>query len=182
MFEQQRALLIRANSATGKKGRLEQQAITQADNLYHQASLSAWFSQFFHRLTKRESHLQDLGRIVTRRTVAGRYLGARAVPIHKIKGSESRSEDFDTSFRPLNPRNHQRWLNIAIVRLLGVDLPPVELIQIGEDYFVRDGHHRISVARTLGQKYIDGLVTVWEVAGAPHVSCAVRLDVENAAV
>ncbi len=41
-------------------------------------------------------------------------------------------------------------------------LPPVDLIQLGDTYFVRDGHHRISVARALGYAYIDANVTVWQ--------------------
>jgi hypothetical protein len=44
-------------------------------------------------------------------------------------------------------------------------LTPVELIQVGDVYFVRDGHHRISVAQAMGQKAIDAEVTVLEVAG-----------------
>jgi hypothetical protein len=41
----------------------------------------------------------------------------------------------------------------------------VELIQIGEVYFVQDGHHRISVARALGQRTIEAQVVVWQVSG-----------------
>jgi hypothetical protein len=52
---------------------------------------------------------------------------------------------------------------VAKARLKGVTLPPVELIQVGDVYFVRDGHHRISVARAFGQEHVDAEVTVWEV-------------------
>jgi ParB-like chromosome segregation protein Spo0J len=48
--------------------------------------------------------------------------------------------------------------------LRGVTLPPVELIQVGDTYFVVDGHHRISAARALKVDHIDATVTVWEVA------------------
>jgi hypothetical protein len=48
---------------------------------------------------------------------------------------------------------------------MATPLPPVELIQVGDVYFVRDGHHRISVARMMGQDSIDAEVTVWETAG-----------------
>ena len=46
-------------------------------------------------------------------------------------------------------------------------MPPVELIQVGQVYYVRDGHHRISVTKAFGQEHIDAEVTVWEVAAAP---------------
>ena len=53
------------------------------------------------------------------------------------------------------------------------DFPPVELIQVGEVYFVRDGHHRISVSRVLGRVEIDAVVTVWSVDGP--LPCATGL-------
>jgi hypothetical protein len=62
-------------------------------------------------------------------------------------------------------------------------MPPVELIRVGDVYFVRDGHHRVSVARALGQAYIDAEVTVWEVksaAGAGGVASTGNLAVQLA--
>jgi hypothetical protein len=44
-------------------------------------------------------------------------------------------------------------------------LPPVQLIQVGDAYFVRDGHHRISVAHHLGQASIDAEVLIWGRSG-----------------
>jgi hypothetical protein len=86
------------------------------------------------------------------------YAGHKSVPIDRMRGSEGRTEDFDDAFYPLHDRLLSRWLSVAAVRLAGEDLPPVELIHIGEIYFVRDGHHRISVAKALGDVYIDAEV------------------------
>ncbi|MFN2186580.1 MAG: hypothetical protein ACK2UU_21575, partial [Anaerolineae bacterium] len=58
-----------------------------------------------------------------------------------------------------------RWLSIARARQQGKDLPPVVLIRVGDVYFVRDGHHRISVAQALGQLDVEARVTVWQVTG-----------------
>lgn len=91
--------------------------------------------------------------------------GIQTVPLGQIRGSEGRSGDFDRDFNPLQDRCRQRWLNVAVARQRGKALPPVELIQVGQVYFVRDGHHRISVARALGQQAIEARVLVWEVAG-----------------
>ncbi len=49
-------------------------------------------------------------------------------------------------------------MRIAIARLTGETLPPVDLVKVGDFYFVRDGHHRISVARALGQQFVDAIV------------------------
>ena len=61
-------------------------------------------------------------------------------------------------FRPLVNHTRDRWVSIAIARHQGINLPPVELIQVGEEYFVRDGHHRVSVAKTFGQATIEAQV------------------------
>ena len=81
-----------------------------------------------------------------------------AIAIEKIVGSESRVHDFDNHFRPLVNHTRDRWVSIAIARHQGINLPPVELIQVGEEYFVRDGHHRVSVAKTFGQATIEAQV------------------------
>jgi hypothetical protein len=88
------------------------------------------------------------------------------VQISKIKGSEGRSDDFDCDFNPIQTRTIHRWMSVATARYEGMSLPPVELIQVDEDYFVRDGHHRISVARAFGEVYIDAEVTVLELESA----------------
>jgi hypothetical protein len=88
--------------------------------------------------------------------------GQLAVPINLIQGSEGRSEDFDRSFNPLKKHNMHRWMGVAMMRLKGRALPAVDLIQIGDIFIVIDGHHRISVARALGEKFIDANVTRWQ--------------------
>ena len=90
-----------------------------------------------------------------------RSLGTRVVSIDQIKGSEGRSQDFDAKFRPLQRHNRDRWLDVAAAIHLGKALPPVDLIQVGEKYYVRDGHHRISVAKAQGQLSIEATITVW---------------------
>jgi hypothetical protein len=72
------------------------------------------------------------------------------VRVTQIVGTVARAGDFDSDFRLLNRELRNRWREVAVAMGRGVD-PPVELIQLGELYFVVDGHHRVSVARTLGR-------------------------------
>ena len=121
----------------------------------------AQFFAFLRKLFLQATHLEPL-HDNNNRAGNGRHLTKlQFVPIEDIEGSEGRSRDFDAQFRPLRKHIQERWINIAIARTKGVQLPPVDLIQIGEKYFVRDGHHRISVARAQGQVVIDAMVTVW---------------------
>lgn len=85
-------------------------------------------------------------------------MGVVNIPLAKIVGSENRVSDFDNTFNPLNEHNRDRWINIALTRRNGASLPPVELIQVGEEYYVRDGHHRISVAKAANQTEIEARI------------------------
>lgn len=95
------------------------------------------------------------------------YAGIQTVPIRQIHGSEGRNSDFDRNFNPLHKRTMQRWMRVYDAWQDGVALPPVELVQVGDEYYVRDGHHRISVAQALGNQYIDAEVTVLESTRCP---------------
>jgi hypothetical protein len=95
-----------------------------------------------------------------------RSAGIVSVPIADIIGSENRCNDFDNTFLPLQTRTWDRWRSIAIAWRRDIVLPPVELIQVGTRYFVRDGHHRLSVAAVFGQADIDANVVVWELTNA----------------
>jgi hypothetical protein len=139
------------------------QAIQTARWHYQNYRFQARLNSLWSRITKRSSKLQDLESFLTPSEVRGSYhLGVCSVPIEKIIGSENRSHDFDNAFHPMNSNNQERWETIAVLKLLGKSLPAVELIQVGSVYFIRDGHHRVSVSKALGQKHIDAAVTVWE--------------------
>ena len=73
--------------------------------------------------------------------------GIQDVPLHQIVGSVSRQRDFDRHFHPLRETSKPRWISISEARFRGNSLPPVDLIKLGDIYFVQDGHHRVSVAR-----------------------------------
>lgn len=76
------------------------------------------------------------------------------VPIVQVVGSAARSSDFDADFRPLSPNLVQRRERLAHHLAAGNEPPPVDLYQLGNLYFVADGHHRISVLRELGRQVV----------------------------
>jgi hypothetical protein len=91
--------------------------------------------------------------------VSERPAGAAVVPLDAIVGTVDRQREFDRRFRPTSGRVRSRWEHIAAAMRRGDSLPPVDLLRIGEIYFVRDGHHRVSVARALKLTDIDAYVT-----------------------
>ena len=86
------------------------------------------------------------------------YRGVRSVPIERIVGSMDRPRDFDRAFRPRQRHTAGRWQSVDRAHLEGKFLPPIELYQLGDVYFVKDGNHRVSVAREKGQQFIDAEV------------------------
>lgn len=120
----------------------------------------ARWRRFWLKLFRRPVQIQSLKNLESTQVILeSHYRGISAVPIAQIRGSENRSQDFDDRFYPLHGHSEERWLNIARAMLQDQALPPVELIRVGETYYVRDGHHRVSVARALGQQAIDAVVT-----------------------
>lgn len=86
------------------------------------------------------------------------YLGLRQVDVNEIVGSVSRYHDFDRAFLPKRTHTRERWESVDKAHIQDVILPPIELYKIGHIYFVKDGNHRVSVARERGQVYIDAFV------------------------
>lgn len=113
---------------------------------------------FLGKLTGRESRLADLAQVHAVARQAPRSSGVVNVPLARIVGSEGRTHDFDGAFRPLSDCTRDRWVSIAAAYRNHIPLPPVVLIQVADEYYVRDGHHRVSVARAVGQVEIEGRV------------------------
>jgi hypothetical protein len=85
-------------------------------------------------------------------------LGLQTVDLDSIVGTVDRPKGFDREFRPTTPQVRVRWERIATAMRRGEPMPPVDLFRIGEVHFVRDGHHRVSVARALGLETIEARV------------------------
>ena len=85
-------------------------------------------------------------------------LGLQSIPLDSIVGTVDRTKEFDRAFRPTSPRLRARWQRIAEAQRRGESFPPISVYRIGELHFVRDGHHRVSVARALGRTDIDAYV------------------------
>lgn len=87
------------------------------------------------------------------------HKGLQVIPTDAIVGTVDRGKEFDRSFRPTSSQVRGRWERIAKAMRRGESLPPIEVYKVGDVYFVRDGHHRVSVARAQGIREIEALVT-----------------------
>jgi hypothetical protein len=87
-----------------------------------------------------------------------RYVGLRPIPVRNVVGTDSRGGDFDRDFLPRRPDIGPRWRRVEQAYPDG-DFPPIVVYQLGEAYFVLDGHHRVAIARQRGMETIDAEVT-----------------------
>lgn len=101
-------------------------------------------------------------------------LGVQAIPVEKIAGSVDRYREFDRHYLPRERHLDERWIGVRSAQLQGKELPPIQVYKVGELYFVKDGNHRVSVARRLGQKYIDAHVIELQVTVAPDEDDSLR--------
>ena len=127
---------------------------------FQDARRKAVITELLDALRRQPSTMFSLEDVRTRLNVRGqRWVGLQTVPLEHIIGSEGRYSDFDRRFLPRTEAVEQRWRSVerAMDRL--IDLPPVDLWKISDVYFVRDGNHRVSVARWMGQGHIDAYVT-----------------------
>lgn len=142
-------------------------AMYLAADLYERKGRRGLFSRIWSALRRRAARLPALAARAGMLADANRYFaGTMTVPIKQISGSENGVSDYDRDFRPLRATGRGRWLSVAAARLQGLALPPVELIEVEGAYYVRDGHNRVSVARALGEEFIEASVTVWKPATA----------------
>ena len=126
---------------------------------FEDARRREWLAALRDALSRSPHELLGLEEVRNRLQIRGqRHLGLMTVPLDKIIGSEGRYADFDRHFLPRSDHVRDRWMNVDRANQLYIDLPPVDLYKIGDVYFVRDGNHRVSVARQQGQREIDANV------------------------
>src|SRR4051794_38820177 len=88
-----------------------------------------------------------------------RHIGVRTIKLDTIVGTVDSHRDFDRRFRPTSGRVRERWERVALAQRRGESMPPIEVYRVGELHFVRDGHHRVSIALATGQRTIEADVT-----------------------
>ena len=128
-------------------------------------SLEAFFALEDFRKARREASLQEIMSLVTRRReellsydevrrklkgVEGSRQELKEIPLDGIIGSVNRYKDFTRSFLPRSGIDRDRWTGVMSSATGSTGFPPIDVYQIGDVYFVQDGHHRVSVARRLG--------------------------------
>jgi hypothetical protein len=113
-------------------------------------------------LTGRAHTLKSIEPMLRAAGLEGRSAGGtQEIPVDRIVGSASsdaKTSDFDPGFLPVNRRMRERWTRIYEAMVEGDELPPIDVYKVDDSYYVIDGHHRVSVARSLGRPAINARV------------------------
>lgn len=131
----------------------------QVQSDFDRALTRAFFRNLASTLLRQPNTLLPYHEVRARVTPEGEsYRGMQTVPVRKIVGSADRYRDFDRAFLPRRRDSGARWKSINRAYYDDVRLPPVQLYKVGDVYFVKDGNHRVSVARQHGVEFIDAEV------------------------
>jgi len=112
-------------------------------------------------LTGRVHRLVSLDQVLDAARLEGQAdRGVREIPLDRIVGTAgtAKTHDFDPAFLPTSRRLRHRWSRVYTAMVEG-EIPPIDVYQVGDSYYVIDGHHRVSVARSLGRDTIAAHVT-----------------------
>lgn len=131
----------------------------QALDDFHRAKSRARMQGLFSKLSWKNPDLLSLYEVTSIiKPKKETYLGMQTIEVDKIIGSENRYRDFSAAFLPKHEMLRGRWTSVDQARLCDVVLPPISVFSLGGYYFVRDGNHRVSVARSQGAEFIDAEV------------------------
>jgi hypothetical protein len=129
-------------------------------NKFQGARARAFWNEMLSHLRGKSAELLSFEDVRARlRLREESYKGLQNVPLEQIVGSVGRYRDFTREFLPRTNKMQERWSRVYAAANSLTGLPPIELYKVGDAYFVRDGNHRVSVARQLGNKTIEAHVT-----------------------
>ena len=132
---------------------------SQTDEDFSKARNKAFINELQHFLNPDEAKLisfTDIKQLLKPQNEV--YKGMQVVPIKLIVGSEGRYKDFDNHFFPKRNFLKNRWESVDMAHYKDIILPPIKVYELGGLYFVRDGNHRVSVAKMQGVEFIDAEV------------------------
>jgi nucleotide-binding universal stress UspA family protein len=136
------------------------QRLASAVEDFRRARLQAKLQSVVARLTGQSTELLSYEEV--RRRLGGRELPTESledIPLDAIIGSVGRYKDFTRRFLPRQESSRDRWARVEVAMTGMTGVPPIEVYQIGDAYFVLDGNHRVSVARQLGATHLQAYVT-----------------------
>ena len=139
--------------------RFQEQIAQLARSDFQRARRKAFLTNLVAGISRKPTWLLSFDEVQKMLPLKGQhYKGYHEVPVSSIVGSVDRYHDFNRGFLPMKSHTRPRWESVDRAALTDIILPPVQLYKVGDAYFVKDGNHRVSVAKEKGAEYIDAEV------------------------
>ena len=128
---------------------------TLAINAFRRARSQATREMLWSKLRRQSADL-DCFQDVSPETKVGtdEHLSYAEIALDNVVGSVERCSDYTRSFLPLKDSDQARWTRVRAAFAESKPLPPIRVVQVGQIYYVVDGHHRVSVAKHLGLQHL----------------------------
>lgn len=149
----------------------ESRAYIKSESEFNHVRIQGFLERMMGAITGRNMHLLSFNEVAEKlRLKQTIFLGLQDIPLENIVGSTGRYEDFTRKFLPRtgDKRHKERWRQIYTLAVTGKGFPPIDVYKIDQVYFVKDGNHRVSVARDLGWDTIQANVT--------ELPCSISLE------
>jgi len=138
----------------------EQMGFLEGMSAFQGARVRAFWEEMFSLLRGKPAELLSFDDVKARLRLREEYYrGLQDIPLDHVAGSVGRYREFTSHFLPKKTVAQERWSRVYAQAYGMQGLPPIEVYQVGDVYFVRDGNHRVSVARQMGAKFIQAHVT-----------------------
>lgn len=138
---------------------LQRYVARTAQNDFERARRKAFVDDLVSMLSRKPNWLMSFEDVRQALPIKGQfYKGHEEVLLSSIIGSVDRYHDFNRRFLPTQRHTRPRWESVDRAALSDIQLPPAQLYKVGDVYFVKDGNHRVSVAKEKGAMYIDAEV------------------------
>jgi hypothetical protein len=148
---------------------MDRQSFMEGMSAFQSARNRAFWDEMFSLVRGKPAELLSFEDIRARlRLRAEYYKGLQDIPLDKIVGSVGRYQEFTRHYLPKKRVQGERWSRVYAQATGMAGLPPIEVYKVGDVYFVRDGNHRVSVARQMGATHIQAHVTELPTSIALH--------------
>ena len=138
---------------------------------FNRQRMQARTESLLAKISGRNSRLKYLSEDIPSNVQTKLYSGVQNILTEKIVGTINRTDDFDREFRPRKAHLRNRWVNMFIL-LQSDGWSPIVVHKVGDVYYVEDGHHRVSVARSVGMLFMEAIV--WDHAIQAVQPCPCR--------
>ncbi len=152
-------------------GTTQRQSVIEIFNRFQSRAMRDWLIAAL--FSRKPNRLKDFAEILPQLNPNRVFSAQQDIPVEQITGSVGRATDYDAASRPLKKNLRDRWVAMYL-SLQNDSWPPILVYKVCDEYYVEDGHHRVSVARHTGMSFVQAEVWEYTLKTTPVVPAATQ--------